>query len=42
MENRGLGAAGGPELAEQRVQASQYLRELMHRLQRIQALALPV
>lgn len=42
MENRGLVAAGGPELAEQRVQASQYLRELMHRLQRIQALALPV
>ena len=42
MENRGLTAAGGPELAEQRVQASQNLRELMHRLQQIQALALPV
>jgi len=42
MENRGLTAAGGPELAEQRAQASQSLRELMHRLQRIQALALPV
>lgn len=42
MENRGLAAAGGPETGEQRLQASQALRELMHRLQRIQALALPV
>lgn len=42
MENRGLAAAGGPELAEERVQASQGLRELMHRLQQIQARALPV
>ncbi|MDH3350945.1 MAG: glycerol-3-phosphate 1-O-acyltransferase [Gammaproteobacteria bacterium] len=42
IENQGLTAAGGPELAEQRVQASQGLRELMHRLQQIQALELPV
>ncbi|MGI9233954.1 MAG: glycerol-3-phosphate 1-O-acyltransferase [Woeseiaceae bacterium] len=41
IENRGFAAAGGPELAEQRVQARQGLQELMHRLQRIQALALP-
>jgi glycerol-3-phosphate O-acyltransferase len=41
MENRGLAAAGGPELAEQRAEARLGLRELMHRLQRIQALALP-
>jgi len=42
IENRGLTIAGGPELVEQRVQASQSLRELMHRLQQVQALALPV
>ncbi len=42
IENHGLAAAGGPELSERRVQTSQSLRELMHRLQRIQALALPV
>ena len=42
LENRGLIAAGGAEVAEQRVQVSQSLRELMHRLQQIQALALPV
>ncbi|MGI9237743.1 MAG: glycerol-3-phosphate 1-O-acyltransferase [Woeseiaceae bacterium] len=41
MENRGFAAAGGPEVAEQRAQARQRLQELMHRLQRIQALALP-
>jgi glycerol-3-phosphate O-acyltransferase len=41
IENRGLAAAGGPDLAERRVQTSQSLRELMHRLQRIQSLALP-
>lgn len=42
MENRGLAAAGDAELTERRAQASRSLRELMHRLQRIQALALPV
>jgi glycerol-3-phosphate O-acyltransferase len=42
IENQGLVAAGGPELAEQRVRASQDLRELMHRLQLIQALELPI
>lgn len=42
IENRGLAAAGGPEVAAERVQVSQSLRELMHRLQQIQALALPV
>ena len=41
MDNRGLAAAGGPELAERRALTRQGLRELMHRLQRIQALALP-
>ena len=42
MENRGLTAAGDADLAARRMQAGQNLRELMHRLQRIQALALPV
>lgn len=42
MENHGLTAAGGPEVSERRVQTSQSLRELMHRLQRVQSLALPV
>lgn len=42
MENRGLTASGGTELAERRAQMSQSLRELMHRLHQIQALALPV
>ncbi len=42
MENRGLAAAGGPEITEQRVAASQGLRELMLRLHKIQALALPI
>jgi glycerol-3-phosphate O-acyltransferase len=41
MENRGLAVGGGPDVAERRAQARQGLRELMHRLQRIQALALP-
>ena len=42
LENRGLTAEGGTELRDQRTQTSQSLRELMHRLQQIQALALPV
>jgi glycerol-3-phosphate O-acyltransferase len=42
IENQRLVEAGGPELAEQRMRASQDLRELMHRLQQIQALALPI
>jgi len=42
LENRELTAAGGIELADRRVRMSQSLRELMHRLQQIQALALPV
>ena len=42
MENRGLTAAGGPAVTEQRAAASQGLRELMLRLHKIQALALPV
>ncbi|MGB5258088.1 MAG: hypothetical protein WBN44_12590, partial [Woeseiaceae bacterium] len=41
IENRGLAAAGGPELAEQRAEVRQGLRDLIHRLQRIQVLALP-
>ena len=42
IENRGLAKAGGPELADRRVQTSQGLRELTLRLHRIQAIALPV
>ncbi|MDH3303697.1 MAG: glycerol-3-phosphate 1-O-acyltransferase [Gammaproteobacteria bacterium] len=42
IENRGLAGAGDEDIAERRVQASQGLRELMHRLQQIKALALPV
>ena len=42
IENRGLAGAGGAELTERRVQTSQSLRELMHRLEQIKALALPV
>ena len=42
IENRGLVGAGDADLTESRVQTSQGLRELMHRLQQIKALALPV
>lgn len=41
IENRGLVSPGGPEVTEQRLEASQNLRELMIRLHKIQALALP-
>jgi len=41
IENRGLAKAGGPELADRRVQTSQGLRELTLRLHKIQAMALP-
>ena len=42
IENRGLAGAGDAELTARRVQTSQGLRELMHRLEQIKALALPV
>lgn len=42
LANRGLVDAEGGDIGERRASASQDLRELMHRLQRIQALALPV
>ena len=42
MESRGLTAPADKKLAKQRVRTSQGLRELMHRLQQIKALALPV
>ena len=42
IENRGLAEVGDAELTARRVQTSQGLRELMHRLERIKALALPV
>lgn len=42
MASQDLVQAGGAELTERRVQASQELRELMHRLQQIKALALPI
>ncbi len=41
LENRGLTAAGSPEQQTRRAEASQRFCELMHRLQRIQALELP-
>jgi len=41
IENRGLAAAAGPEIAEHRAEVRQGLRDLIHRLQRIQVLALP-
>jgi len=41
MENRGLTAAGDAGLGQQRKQLSQDLRELTHRLHKLQALALP-
>jgi glycerol-3-phosphate O-acyltransferase len=42
IENQGLAGAGDAELTARRVQTSQSLRELMHRLEQIKALALPV
>ncbi len=42
IENQGLVGAGDAELTARRVQTSQSLRELMHRLEQIKALALPV
>ena len=42
IENRGLAGAGDAELTARRVQTSQSLRELMHRLEQVKALALPV
>jgi len=42
IENQGLAGAGDAELTALRVQTSQRLRELMHRLKQIKALALPV
>ena len=42
LANRGLVEAGDADLGERRKQASHDLRELTHRLQRIQSLALPV
>jgi len=41
MDNKGLTAAGDASLDQQRKQLSQDLRELTHRLQKLQALALP-
>ena len=41
IENKGLTAAGDADLGQQRKQLSQDLRELTHRLQKLQALALP-
>ncbi len=42
MDNRGLTAAGDKDLGQQRKQLSRDLRELTHRLHKLQALALPV
>ena len=41
MDNKGLTAAGDASLGQQRNQLSQDLRELTHRLHKLQALALP-
>jgi hypothetical protein len=41
MENKGLTGANDASLGQQRKQLSQDLRELTHRLQKLQALALP-
>jgi glycerol-3-phosphate O-acyltransferase len=41
MENKGLTAAGDASLGQQRKQIRQDLRELTHRLQKLQAFALP-
>ncbi len=41
MENKGLTGVDDANLGQQRKQLSQDLRELTHRLQKLQALALP-
>ncbi len=41
MANQGLVEAGDAELGERRIEVARSFRELIHRLQRIQALALP-
>ncbi|NNC77720.1 MAG: glycerol-3-phosphate acyltransferase, partial [Woeseiaceae bacterium] len=41
LASRGLCGPGGPELTEKRLQTRDDVRELMRRLQKVQALALP-